>query len=161
MATLDVDQLYRRYGHILFRRCRSLLRRDEDAMDAVQDVFAKVLKYSSKLDPMRSPLPWLLQIANRVCFDHYTKNRRDPVLDNRGDVQMGVEGVRSEQKADLMEILSEFDQQMQDIVVAYHVEEMTMEEISADIGLSRKTVGKRIEQFQQSLERVVKERTAS
>ena len=42
---LDVDALYRKYGPMVLRRCRRLLIDEEQAMDAAQETFVKLLRY--------------------------------------------------------------------------------------------------------------------
>ena len=76
MPSVDVDKLYRRYGHMVFRPLSvdSLIGR-KMRWDALQEVFAKVIKYAHRFDDNRSPVPWLMQIANRVCFDRYAKRK--------------------------------------------------------------------------------------
>jgi RNA polymerase sigma-70 factor, ECF subfamily len=41
---LDVGTLVDRYGPMVLRRCRRLLRREDEALDACQDVFVLVIE---------------------------------------------------------------------------------------------------------------------
>ena len=41
---VDVEELYRRYGPMVVRRCREMLKDEEKAMEAAQDVFVQVLR---------------------------------------------------------------------------------------------------------------------
>jgi RNA polymerase sigma-70 factor (ECF subfamily) len=141
----DVEDLYKRYGHVVFRRCRALLGREEEAMDAMQEVFIRALKYGRGFRPGKKPLPWLFGIATRICFDRYRLQARYGPLD---DQRLGAaRGLDPEQKALLLTHLEKFDPLTTEIVLCYHLEEMTMEEISAHVGRSRKTVGKRLDRF--------------
>ena len=36
---MDVEALYQKYGPMVLRRCRQLLRDEDEALDVVQDVF--------------------------------------------------------------------------------------------------------------------------
>ena len=40
---MNVEILYEKYGSMVLRRCRRLLRDEDRAMDAMQDVFVRVL----------------------------------------------------------------------------------------------------------------------
>ena len=41
---VDVETLYRKYGAMVLRRCRSMLGDEQSAQDATQDVFVALLK---------------------------------------------------------------------------------------------------------------------
>jgi len=141
-----VDDLYRRYAHVIFRRCRALLDREEEAIDAMQEVFIRALKYGRSFRRDKKPLPWLFGIANRVCFDRRRMlMRQGPLREENVEAATGLD---AEQKTFILRHLEKFDSLTREIVLCYHLEEMTMEEISAHVGRSRKTVGKRIARFQ-------------
>ena len=40
---IDVEAAYRRYGPMVLRRCRQMLRDEQQATDAMQDVFVQLL----------------------------------------------------------------------------------------------------------------------
>jgi RNA polymerase sigma-70 factor (ECF subfamily) len=44
MDAFDVTSLSLRYGPMVLRRCRHLLRNEDEALDACQDVFLRVLE---------------------------------------------------------------------------------------------------------------------
>jgi DNA-directed RNA polymerase specialized sigma24 family protein len=47
--SLDVEHLYRKYGPMVLRRCRQLLRDEHAAQDALHDVFVAALDKADKL----------------------------------------------------------------------------------------------------------------
>jgi RNA polymerase sigma factor (sigma-70 family) len=142
-----VEELYKRYGHVIFRRCRSLLGREEEAMDAMQEVFIRALKYGRGFRPEKKPLPWLFTIATRVCFDRYRNLKR---REGEETITFEVFGTLDpEQKTAVADFLRKFDRLTQEIVLLYHLEEMSTEEIAAHVGRSRKTVGKKLARFQE------------
>jgi RNA polymerase sigma-70 factor (ECF subfamily) len=44
-TAIDVEAVYRRYGPMVLRRCRTLLRDEERARDAMKDTFVKLVRY--------------------------------------------------------------------------------------------------------------------
>ena len=48
-VALDVEALYRKYGPMVLRRCRSLLNDEDQAMDAMQETFVKLIRYRERL----------------------------------------------------------------------------------------------------------------
>ena len=45
----DFDNLYRQFGPMVLRRCRFLLKNEEKALDAMQDVFVRLIERKEKL----------------------------------------------------------------------------------------------------------------
>ena len=62
---VDVEQFYRKYGPMVLRRCRSLLRDEDAALDAMQDVFVQVLRKQEALHDT-APSSLLYRIATNV-----------------------------------------------------------------------------------------------
>src|SRR4051794_19787235 len=46
---LDVESFYERYGPMVLRRCRALLRNDAKAQDSMQDVFVALIRHQDRL----------------------------------------------------------------------------------------------------------------
>jgi len=76
---IDVEGLYRRYGAMVLRRCRQLLRREDLAADAMQETFVKVLRNRERLSA-RYPSSLLYRIATNVCLNMLRTQRRRPAV---------------------------------------------------------------------------------
>ena len=74
---LDVEGLYLRYGPMVHRRCRSILRDSTAAEDAVQEVFVSALRFQERLND-EAPGALLLRIATNLCLNRLRANRRRP-----------------------------------------------------------------------------------
>ena len=74
---LDVESLYRKYGPMVLRRCRSLLGDEDQAMDAMQETFVKLLRYKERLTD-KAPSSMLYCIATNVCLNMMRSQRRRP-----------------------------------------------------------------------------------
>jgi len=60
--------VYERYHQVLYRYCRSILRNDADAQDALQSTFMRALS-ALKRDQRSAPLrPWLFRIAHNEAI---------------------------------------------------------------------------------------------
>jgi len=51
----DVEPLVRRYTPMVIRRCRQLLKDEDEAMDACQDVFVRLLERRGRLEASHLP----------------------------------------------------------------------------------------------------------
>ena len=74
---LDVESHYLRYGPMVLRRCRSLLRDPAKAEDAMQDVFVSLIRNEDRLRD-EAPGALLLRVATNVCLNRLRGERRRP-----------------------------------------------------------------------------------
>ena len=65
----ELAALYDRYAHIVYRRCLSILRNEEDAHDAVQETFARVIRHNDEFRGKASPLTWMYRISTNYCLN--------------------------------------------------------------------------------------------
>ena len=75
----EVEAIYRRYGPMVVRRCRRLLRDEDEALDVAQEVFVRVVKHRGRLDH-RYPSSLLFRIATNLSLNRLRDRRREPVL---------------------------------------------------------------------------------
>jgi RNA polymerase sigma-70 factor, ECF subfamily len=159
VATVERDELgklYERYGFLVHRRCRALLRNEADAADALQETFWRVQRYG-RPPGLREPLAWLYGVAANVCFDKGTRRRRDLAHDEK--VGQGVShhtgsADDGDRRAVVGFILQKFDDDTRTIGVLHHLDGMTQEEIAVQTGYSRKTVGKKLALFEEAFKRL-------
>jgi RNA polymerase sigma-70 factor (ECF subfamily) len=74
---LDIEEHYRRFGPMVLRRCRTLLRNDAQAEEAMHDVFVAVLRAEDRLRD-EAPAGLLLRVATNVCLNRLRAIRRRP-----------------------------------------------------------------------------------
>ncbi len=152
---LDITALYRRYGDLVLGRCRTLLRNEADAQDAVQEVFLKLHRYRDSFRGESSPSTFLFKIATTTCLNRIrTRKRRpeDPVEELPPAVEATDSVLDRLAVRDLVErLLAEQDERTQDCVVYHYVDGMTHDEVGDILGISGATVRKRISTFRASL----------
>jgi RNA polymerase sigma factor (sigma-70 family) len=140
----ELDALYDAYAYAVHRRCARLLGSNADADDALQEVFIAVMRYGDSLRNNESPIPWLYRIADRHCFRILTKRKRW-VLDEDA-IEAQQTGTIEEARL-VREVLGSCKESVRDVAVLYYVDQMTQDEVAAEIGLSRKTVRQRLSEF--------------
>ena len=74
---LDVESHYLRYGPMVLRRCRTLLRDPAKAEDAMQDVFVSLIRHEGRLRD-EAPGALLLRVATNVCLNRLRGEKRRP-----------------------------------------------------------------------------------
>jgi len=143
----QVAKAYERFGHLVLRRCRAILRDEHDAMDAMQEVFVRLMRYGKAFERADQPVYWLYQVANRVCFDALRSQNRFPDVDEERIAQtLDSEDLNltiSDREL-VMKFLERFDVQLQRIAMLYFVEELSQSDIAGQLGLSRQTIHKKL-----------------
>lgn len=153
--SVDIRDWYERFGPMVHRRCRGLLRDEEEAVEAMQDVFVEVVRRGDRLD-VDAPSSFLYRTATNVCLNRIRSRKRKPSeadtdLLERIAVAPDAED-RSFVNAMLDRIFAREQVSTREIAVMHLVDGMTLEEVAAEVGLSVSGVRKRL--------RVLKERVS-
>ncbi len=160
----EIIQIYQRLGPLIYRRCLRLLADPENARDATQEVFVRTLRHASKLPGDDECLPWLYRVATNYCLKKLRYGRR---LEFRRpeDLPEPLGRATSERwlaaRQQVVALLDLFDDKTRRIAVYAYMDGMTQEEISGLMGISRKTVGKKLRRFtERARELLQQERSA-
>jgi len=151
---VDVETCYRRFGPMVLRRCRRLLRDEEQAVDAMHDVFVQLLREQGRLD-LAHPSSLLWRIATNTCLNRIRSARRRP--EDPQDELLGRiadqtdEEARSIARRTLDRIFSREPVSTRQIAVMHLVDGMTLEEVAAEVGLSVSGVRKRLRTLKERL----------
>jgi RNA polymerase sigma-70 factor (ECF subfamily) len=136
---------------MVFRRCRQMLGNEEDALDAVQDVFTRLLRAKKKLHG-RFLSSLLYTIATNTCLNRIRgkKRRRELGLDDFEALSLfqddrGYEEVEARLIMD--RILKNEPVLTRTICFMYHADGMTLKEIGETVGMSISGVRKRLTGF--------------
>jgi RNA polymerase sigma-70 factor (ECF subfamily) len=146
-VAVDVEGWYRRYGPMVVRRCRELLRDEEKAMEAAQDVFVQLVRHQDRLTD-EAPAGLLLRMATNVCLNILRSQRRHPEDPNdellhriacTRDTEAGVLA-----KLRLDRILKREQPSTRLIAVLHYRDGLTLEQVAREVGLSVSGVRKRL-----------------
>ncbi len=138
-----IHQLVDQFRGQVYGLCYRMLRQREDAEDATQETFVRVVKNLHRWDPTRAFEPWLLTIAGNRCRTKLARRKRRPAVltldypipdatvENRKaellaeEIELGLTGIREEyRKAFLL----------------FHQREMSYLEIGETMGVPLGTV---------------------
>jgi RNA polymerase sigma-70 factor, ECF subfamily len=145
---LDVEALYKKYGPMVLRRCRSLLRDEEKARDAMQDTFVRLLRGRERLTG-DAPSSLLYCIATNVCLNvmRAEKARPESAGDEMLDLIAGSDDVEAlgQARALAEDIFAKEEPSTRTMAVLHYVDGLTLEETAARVGLSVSGLRKRLE----------------
>jgi RNA polymerase sigma-70 factor, ECF subfamily len=160
MTPDEISRLYRKFGPIIYRRCLRFLADPEQAADATQEVFVRAMRHREKLLNDREGLPWLYKVTTNYCINRL-RARTTTKLVPLPETLQDREAARADQKVlirdQLSKWLARFDAITSQIALHFHLDGMTQEEIAAAMGLSRRTVGKKLKEVKMVAKRAVVE----
>jgi len=144
---IDVEDLYRRYGPMVLRRCRQLLRDEERAVDAMQDVFVKLLRHSERLED-RGLSSLLYRTATNTCLNALRARGRRPE-DPAGEriFELAAAGDRADRwdaRGELQRLFRQEPPSTATIAVLHLHDGLTLEEVAEVVGMSVSGVRKRL-----------------
>lgn len=140
---IDIEALYARYGPMVLRRCRQLLRDEQEALDVAQDVFVRVLRRRQSLTA-RYPSSLLFRIATNLCLNRIRDRRLWPDLP--GDDFLTSVARRDDLDAPLLleRLFRRHPESTRTMAVMHWLDGMTLDEVARDCGLSVSGVRKRL-----------------
>ena len=164
---VDIEEFYTKYGPMVMRRCRMLLRNEEKALDAMQDVFVRILRREKSLRDT-APSSLLYTTATNVCLNIIRDERRRSVNGDE-EVLSNLAGDDDPEKRALtihfLDRLFEStgrelpggepsgrdrsEKSTRLIAVLHYLDGFTLEETAAQVGMSVSGVRKRLRRLRE------------
>jgi RNA polymerase sigma-70 factor, ECF subfamily len=145
---MDVEAMYRTFGPSVLRRARALLGEEQAARDAMQEVFVRALRSRSEFRAEASPMTWLYRVTTNYCLNLMRdRARRTELLAQEGPPPQESPRAPVDERLTLRRLVASMPAELQEIAVYHYVDQMSHDEIAALTGMSRRTVGNRIEAF--------------
>lgn len=148
----DFSELYQKYGPMVLRRCRVILKDEEKALDAMQDVFLRILESKDKIKNACASLFYVT--ATRVCLNKIKsdKLRSGPDFEKVAQFMAADFSETEKEKIDaalaIEKIFEKRDHKDSLIATLHFVDGLTLEETAEEIGMSVSGVRKRIRELQ-------------
>jgi RNA polymerase sigma-70 factor (ECF subfamily) len=156
MTEEEVAKLYTRYGYVIFRRCMVYLGDPSSAQDAVHEVFVRALRAQGGVPSATDPRSWLCRLTDQLCVDRLRHSRSHALPLEPAATQELVPAIEAAVANDDRESLLAvrrlavgLDPDSFQLAVLHFVDELTQEELAQTLGLSRRSVGKRVQQLLQ------------
>jgi RNA polymerase sigma factor (sigma-70 family) len=148
---IQTETYYRTYGPMVLRRCRSLLRDEDQARDAMHDVFVQLLVNQDRLDD-HAPSSLLYRIATNVCLNRI-RSRRDADADDVL-VRIAAAGDSADRlgaRSVLRRLFGGHDESSATMAVMHLLDGMTLDEVATECGMSVSGVRKRLRRLRSSV----------
>ena len=120
----------------------------EAARDATQEVFGKLMRDAAKLESRDTALPWIYRVATNYCLN-LRRNAGRRGEEALPEIEMAAPEAQNTvpERQLVQRVLSRFDAKTQAVAVGVFVDGMEHEEIAQALGISRRTVARKLERF--------------
>jgi RNA polymerase sigma-70 factor (ECF subfamily) len=144
-----VEELYKRYGRLIYARCKRLLRDPEVAEDATQEVFVKVLRYLERIPDDEDAIKWLYRVTTNYCLNYIRDQARrtqkimhmDPVEDKSSREQelLNQDTVRV--------IIEKCPKKLAEVAMLYFLDDLDQKQVAKVLDITPRTVINRLNEF--------------
>ena len=150
---MDIEQIYRKFGPMVNRRCLRLLGNQQEAYEVTQDVFVQLIRREKNLD-LSTPSSLLYKIATDLCLNKLRTRKRKPetyddVLLNSIATDDDIESL-VQNRSLLDRIFSREPKSTRVIAVLHYVDKMTLEEVAKVMNMSVSGIRKRLRILKQN-----------
>jgi RNA polymerase sigma-70 factor, ECF subfamily len=150
-----LEALVREHSRLVYRIAYSVLRCHQDAEDATQETFMRVLRYGSKLADVEDSKTWLARIAWRVAVDRSKRRVRTreialddpekPVAEVASVANSVDETVQGAQIGTVLEkLIAAMPSKLRDPLILSTIQEMSPREVAGTLGINEAAVRSRV-----------------
>lgn len=147
---LSIETLYVSHGPAVLRRARQLLGDEAEAQEVLHDVFTSLIQDPGQFAGMSSAMTFLYRMTTNAALGRLRRRRTHARL--LAANYAGREEPTAPNTETLVELrawLASLPEELAQVAVYYHMDELTQEELAGVLGCSRQWVGKLLQQLQQ------------
>ena len=139
---LDLEALYRAYGHSVLRRARQILGSDADARDVLQEIFAGLVARPEQYDGRAAASTFLYAVTTHACLARLrdARNRRRLLDAHVRPWSDAIDPRSPDASAMVRSALARLPDDEAQVFVYHHLDAMNQGEIAALLGCSTRHV---------------------
>lgn len=157
--------LYKRYGGKVFSKCISLLKDEELANDATQDVFMKIYLNLAKFSGKSKFSTWVYSITYNYCIDFIRRRKKDRNLFADEEVENVGEVVDDVPEKELLEmevsrlkvVLEKIPLGDKTVLLMKYQDEMSIKEIAEILDKSESAIKMKIKRAKHKAQKTYKD----
>lgn len=139
--SVRVSNLYRKFGPLIFARCRRLLKDDALAEDATQEVFVRVMRHIEAAPDDAQALAWIYRISTNWCLNALRdRSRQAEPTDALPEVPSTHPEVALLNRDEAMKLVLRAPEKIRAAVLLYYVDGLEQTQVADTLGVSRRTV---------------------
>lgn len=152
---LTLEDVYRRYGHVVRRRATQILGSVEQGEEVLQELFSHWSHQMPAFEARSSLTTWLYRVTTNACLNRLRDERNRAQLIRLHVTSPDSDGgeLIGENTSLLRTLLARFPREQAEVAVLYFMDEMTHAEIAETLGVSRRHVGNLLARFHENAAR--------
>jgi RNA polymerase sigma factor (sigma-70 family) len=159
-----LDELFRRYSHLVFFVCQKYLRNSEDSKDAVLEIFENIIG-SLRRHEVNNFKSWLYSVTKRHCLMKLRRTEAEKLIlkkpeeienifmENRDFMHL-LYG-NSNKPYDIESALNKLEPKQRECVRLFYYERMSYQEIVEQTGFDLKQVKSSIQNGKRNLKKIL------
>jgi len=149
LSDREIKEIYERYASIVYSRCLSFLKSKDEAWDAVQEIFMKLIKSYSSIKNKKALFSWLMSTSTNFCISQLRKKRGVEFDEN---IHGAASGDNNPEKdliiKDIMKkLFLPWDKKVREIVIYTYIDGYSQAEISKLTGMGESTIRRYLTKF--------------
>jgi len=146
-----LDRLYREHGPAVLRRARQILQDEEEARDALQEIFLSLADHPT-FEQRSGTTAWFYTRTTHFCLNRLRDNKNRARLRLERGEQLPISApARGENVVLARDVLTRLPPELAEVAIYYHCDEMTQDEIAVLMGCSRRHVGHLLERLHHTM----------
>lgn len=145
-----IEEIIRKYSSSMLKTAFSLLKSTDDAEDAVQEAFLKLITKAPEFENDEHRKAWLLRVTVNISKNMLKSARRK-------NLSLTEEIPYSEKSDDVLPYVLSLDEKYRVVIHLYYYENYSIKEIAEILSLPAATVGTRLSRARKMLEKSLKE----
>ena len=157
MSQSEIDGLYRAYGFMIYGRCLRLLGSRDEAHDAMQVVFMKLVRSYETITDKEKVVPWIFRTAQNYCFNQLRDRKKFTGAVDADTVSADGNCHDTVANRDLLrKVLREFKPDVGVAVYYTYMEKLDQREIQRITGQSPATIRRNLKRFKDGVPGILK-----
>lgn len=142
-------ELYRRYGPLVYARCRRILKDPVASEDATQEVFVRAFRHIDRAPDDRAALKWLYRISTNYCLNMLRDARHRPLDAGEALRELRTEdlAVTLEDRELALKLVSRAPEKLRAPALLHWVDGIDQGRVAEMLDVTRRTVINRLADF--------------
>ena len=157
----EIIELYEQHCDMVYRNCYLYLKHAQDAYDATQETFLRLIQYRKKFKSSEHAKAWLLVTSSNYCKDVLKSSWRKKQSDCESIVMeqymQAGQPSNQEQLDEVLFVLMELPERYRTIVYLHYYEGYSLKEIAKLLHKNASTIRSRLSKAKQLLRERLKE----
>jgi RNA polymerase sigma-70 factor (ECF subfamily) len=144
----SIETLYVSHGPAVLRRARQLLGDEAEAQEVLHDVFTSLIQDPGQFAGKSSAMTFLYRMTTNAALGRLRRRRTHARLlaENYGGREEPT-APNAEMLLELRAWLASLPEELAQVAVYYHMDELTQDELASVLGCSRQWVGKLLQRL--------------